>query len=457
MPLAFSFYFGDGIHLIYVALSTGLAVLSLVVRSFTIIPTELSVKEGFLTVALSWVSLAFFGALPFVFSRTIPGITDAYFEAMSGFTTTGATILADIEIVPKSLLLWRNMTQWLGGMGVIAIAVAVFPFLGVGGAQLFRAEVPGPTKDKISPRISRTAKILWWVYLIFTTAQVGCLMLGGLNFFEALCLAFGTMATGGYVPLNASIAAYPSPYIQYIIIFFMLVAGTNFNLHYWALRGRPGYYFRNPEFRFFYGLVLIATIVVVAVRCTRGSPFSEEMVRGSLFQTVSIVTTTGFVTENYELWPFAAQFVLLMLMFVGGCGSSTAGSIKNVRIYVLFKYLGSELKKLFHPRGIFPVKMGGKILPENIVSNIVAFIALYMLLFVAGVLAMTFLGLDFDTSIGAVAATLGNVGPGFGSVGPVEHYAHLPSTGKWILSFLMMTGRLEIYTVLVLFAPRFWK
>ncbi len=457
LPLAFSLYYRDGVHVIFISTAAGLAVLSVIVRSFTIMPTELSTREGFLTVTLSWISLAFFGALPFMFSGSIPGLTDAYFETMSGFTTTGASILTDIEVVPKSLLLWRNMTQWLGGMGVIAIAVAVFPFLGVGGAQLFKAEVPGPTKDRISPRISATAKILWWVYLIFTVAQTICLMLGGLNFFEALCVTFGTMATGGYAPLNASIAAYPSPYVQYVIIFFMLIAGTNFNLHYWALKGRPGHYFRNPEFRLFYGIVLISTFLIIAIRFIRGSAFSEELVRGCLFQAVSIVTTTGFVTENYELWPFATQFILLLLMFVGGCGSSTGGAIKNVRIYVLFKYLASELKKLFHPRGVFPVKMAGKLVPENIVSNIVAFIALYMLLFVAGVLTMTFLGLNIDTAVGAVAATLGNVGPGIGSVGPTENYAHIPATGKWVLSFLMMAGRLEIYTVLVLFTPRFWR
>lgn len=457
VPLAFSFYFKDGAHIIFIAVAAGLAILSLIIRPFTLVPSELSAREGFLTVTLSWTSLAFFGALPFMFSHSIPGLTDAYFETMSGFSTTGATILTDIEALPKSLLVWRNMTQWLGGMGVIAIAVAVFPFLGVGGAQLFRAEVPGPTKDKISPRISSTAKILWWVYLIFTVAQVMCLMLGGLNFYEALCVAFGTMATGGYVPLNASIAAYPSPYVQYVVIFFMLVAGTNFNLHYWALKGRPGHYFRNPEFRLFYGIILVSMLVVTAVRLIRGSAFSEELLRGCFFQTVSIVTTTGFVTENYELWPFAGQFVLLLLMFVGGCGSSTGGSIKNVRIYVLFKYLGSEMKKLFHPRGVFPVKMGGKVVPDGIVSNIVAFVALYILLFVAGVLIMTFLGLNIDTAIGAVAATLGNVGPGLGSVGPVENYAHIPATGKWVLSFLMMAGRLELYTVFVLFTPRFWR
>jgi len=349
------------------------------------------------------------------------------------------------------------MTQWLGGMGVIVIMVAVFPILGMGGAQLFKAEVPGPTKDKISPRISETAKILWWVYLFFTVLEIFMLMMGGLSFFHALCIAFGTMATGGYAPLNASIAAFPSPYIHYVIVFFMLIAGTNFNLHYWALKGKPDRYIKNPEFRFFYTVILIAIIIVISIRLIKGTPFSETLIRGSLFQVVSIITTTGFITEDYEQWPFATQFVLLLLMFIGGCASSTGGAIKNIRIQVLFKYLKNHLKTLFQPRGIFPVKMGDKVIPENIVANIIVFISIYMLLFLSGVLLMTFMGIDIDTSIGAVASTLGNVGPGIGSVGPVEHYANLPVFAKWLLSFLMLAGRLEIYTVLVLFLPSYWR
>jgi len=246
-------------------------------------------------------------------------------------------------------------------------------------------------------------------------------------------------------------------YIQYVIIFFMLMAGINFNLHYWALKGSLKNYIKNPELRFFLGVIAISTFVIIFVRFINGAELSENLIRGSLFQTISIITTTGFVTEDYELWPFATQFLLLLLMFIGGCASSTGGSIKNIRIYVLFKFLGNQLKKLFYPRGVFPVKVGDKTVSEDIVSSIVAFIALYMLLFIAGVLVMTFLGLNIDTSIGAVAATLGNVGPGIGDVGPVENFAHMPKTAKWFLSFLMLAGRLEVYTVLVLFTPRFWK
>jgi trk system potassium uptake protein TrkH len=348
------------------------------------------------------------------------------------------------------------MTQWLGGMGVIALAVAIFPYLGVGGFQLFRAEVPGPIKDRISPRISETARILWMVYLLFTAAETILLMLGGLSFFESLCTTFGTLATGGFSPRNSSIAAYPSPYIHYIITLFMFIAGVNFSLHYWALKGKLGRYFKNSEFRFFGIITCIALGLIMAARRMGGEIFSEELFRGSLFQTVSIVTTTGFVTHDYEQWPFVTHIILLALMFIGGCTTSTGGGIKNVRVLVLLKEMGSELKKLFHPHGIFPIKIGDKPVPDNVVSNVVVFIALYILIFLFGVMAMAGLGLDIDTSIGAVAATLGNVGPGIGTVGPVDNYFHIPILGKWILSFLMMTGRLEIFTVLVIFTRHFW-
>jgi trk system potassium uptake protein TrkH len=434
-----------------------LLVLSVFLWPFGSKPSELTTREGFLLVNLCWISLAVFGALPFMTSGYIRSFTDAFFETVSGFTTTGATILRDIEVLPKSLLLWRNMTQWLGGMGVIALAVAIFPFTGMGGAHLFKAEVPGPSKDKISSRISDTAKLLWGVYLIFTFLQVIMLMLGGISFFDALCITFGTLATGGFVPLNASIAHFPSAYVQYVIIFFMLVAGTNFNLHYWALKGRPGHYFRNPEFRLFILVIIGATVFISFARYVSGTNLSEEALRDSFFQTVSIITTTGFVTKDYELWPAATQIVLLLLMFMGGCASSTGGAIKNVRILVLFKYLGAEVKKLFHPRGVFPVKMQGKPVPENLVSNIIAFLALYILFFIFGTLAMSCIGLDIVSAAGAVAATLGNVGPGLGAVGPVDNYADVPALGKWILSFLMIVGRLEIFTVVVLFTGRFWK
>lgn len=380
-----------------------------------------------------------------------------FFESMSGFTTTGATILGDIEMLPKSLLLWRNMTQWLGGMGVIALAVAIFPFTGMGGAHLFKAEVPGPSKDKISSRFSDTAKLLWGVYLVFTIAQTIMLMLAGVNFFDSLCITFGTMATGGFAPLNASIAHFSSAYVHYIIIFFMTLAGINFNLHYWALRGNPVRYFKNPEFRLFISIIIGATLFITLIRILSGTTLSEETVRDSLFQTVSIITTTGFITKDYELWPAATQIMLFLLMFVGGCASSTGGAIKNVRILVLFKYIGVEVKKLFYPRGVFTVKLEGKSVAENLVSNIMAFVILYFLFFIFGTVAVSCTGMDMISAAGAVAATLGNVGPGLGTVGPMDNFADVPVLAKWILSFLMLAGRLEIFTVVVLFTGRFWK
>lgn len=456
LPLGSSLYFQDGLVYIYLVEIIGISLLSLVLRWLSGRPVELQFREAFLTVSLSWMTFSLFGAIPFLASGHIPSLTDAFFETMSGFTTTGATILTDIEALPKSLLLWRNMTQWLGGMGVIALAVAVLPFLGVGGAQLFKAEVPGPIKDRISPRISETAKILWGVYLLFTIAEISLLFLGGLSLFDAVCVTFGTLATGGFTPTNANVAAYPTPFVHYVITVFMFMAGVNFSLHYWALRGKFRFYFANPEFRFFAGITALATGLIMLARLWNGETFSEEFFRSTLFQTVSIITTTGFITHDYERWPFVTQIILLALMMFGGCTSSTGGGIKNVRLLVAFKFMGSELKKLFHPHGVFPVRMGGRTVPEGMVLNILGFIGLYILIFFLGVMAMASLGLDIDTSVGAVLATLGNVGPGIGGVGPVENYSHLPILGKWILSFLMMAGRLEIFTVIVIFTRPFW-
>ncbi len=456
LPLGFSLYFREGLFSIYLIQMVGMGLLSLLLRRLARKPADLQIREAFLIVSLTWVTFSFFGALPFMVSGYIPTLTDAFFETMSGFTTTGATILTDIEALPKSLLLWRNMTQWLGGMGVIALAVAVLPFLGFGGVQLFKAEVPGPIKDKISPRISETAKFLWGVYLLFTVAEILLLMLGGLSFFDSVCVTFGTLATGGFTPTNASLAAFPSPYIHYVVILFMFIAGVNFSLHFWALKGRFNLYLSNPEFRFFLGITGLATGLIMAARLSEGEAFSEEFFRSTLFQTVSILTTTGFVTHDYEQWPFVTQIILLALMFFGGCTSSTGGGIKNVRILVAFKFMGSELKKLFHPHGVFPIRMGDRTLQERQVANIIGFISFYVLIFFLGVMAMAGLGQNIDTSIGAVAATLGNVGPGIGGVGPVENYSHLPALGKWVLSFLMLVGRLEIFTVLMIFTRSFW-
>ena len=457
LPLGFSIYEQDGLYLLFISQMVGMALLSLLLRFIARAPTELTIREGFLTVSLSWITLSLLGSVPFMASGYIPEFTDAFFETISGFTTTGATILKDVEVLPKSLLVWRNMTQWLGGMGVIALAVAILPFLGAGGVQLFKAEVPGPIKDKISPRISETAKILWGVYLLFTVVEIILLMLGNLSFFESLCATFGTLATGGFCARNASIAAYASPYVHYVIMLFMFIAGVNFSLHYWALRGRFKPYFTNPEFHFFVWVIALAFISIMAIRFVHGESLGEDLFRSTLFQTVSIVTTTGFVTQDYEKWPLVTRLILLALMFIGGCTSSTGGGIKNVRIQVLLKFIGSEVRKIFQHHGVFPVKLGDRPVAENLVSNIIAFIVLYLLVASFGVLVMAGLGLELDTAVGAVAATLGNVGPGIGTVGAVENYSHIPAVGKWALSILMLIGRLEIFTVLVIFTRHFWR
>lgn len=413
-------------------------------------------REGYIIVTLSWVVFSVFGALPFWISGAIPLYTDAFFETMSGFSTTGATILTDIEAMPEGLLFWRSTTHWLGGMGIIVLSLAVLPILGIGGMQLFIAEVPGPTPDKLHPRIKETAKRLWGIYVFFTLVQTVLLMFGGMNLFDSLCHAFGTMATGGFSTQNDSIEGY-SPYIQYVITFFMILAGMNFTLHYLALKGSFTKLRHNDELRFYVSLLGIATVLISGSLLANGAFDTEASFRHSLFQTVSIVTTTGFISADYLLWPNFAWFIIVLLMFAGGCAGSTGGGIKMVRHLLLFKNSFLELKRQIHPQAVIPVRLNRKPVNQNIVFNVLAFFLIYMSIFASGSLVMASLGLDFNTSIGSVMATLGNIGPGIGMVGPVHNYAEMPMFGKWFLSFLMLLGRLELFTVLILFSRAFWK
>jgi trk system potassium uptake protein TrkH len=456
-PAIFAAVDGDGLLTAFLAEAAIMAGVSFAFRMLNLRPRELSVREGFLIVSLAWVLMSFLGALPFVVSGHVPSITDAFFETMSGFTTTGATILRDVEALPRSLLLWRSTTHWLGGMGVIALAVALFPFLGVGGFQLFKAESPGPIKDRLVPRIRESALILWLVYLALTVAEIGLLLAGGMSGFDAVCVTFGTMATGGFATHNASIAAWQSPYLHYVIILFMFLAGVSFSLHFGLIRGRVREFFRNPELRLYASIVLAATLLVIGSRLRTGEALSEAVVRGSLFQVVSIITTTGFITENYGLWQPFAQMLFVLLMVIGASSSSTGGGVKNIRVLILMKSIGAHLKKLLHPRSVVPVKVGGMVVSEDAVGNVLAFLALYLLFFIGGTFAMLALGLDIVSAVGAAAATLGNIGPGLGSVGAVENYAHVHPAGKWILSLLMMAGRLEIFPVVVLLRRSFWR
>ncbi len=420
-------------------------------------PRNIGKKEGYVIVALTWIIISLFGTLPFIFSGMISNFTDAFFETMSGFTTTGATILTDIEAMPKGLLFWRSMTHWIGGMGIIVFTVALLPILGIGGMQLYAAEMPGVTKDKLHPRITSTAKRLWGIYLLFTILETILLMFGGMDLFNALCHTFGTMATGGFSTQNASIAAY-SPYIQYVIVVFMFMAGTGFTLHYFALHGQLRKVWQSEEFRYFIYLILGGTLIITLVLAfgTEGMAFEEAM-RSALFQVVSIITTTGYITDNYLNWPGAMWFLIFLMMFIGGMAGSTGGGIKVIRQLLLLKNSLLELKRLIHPQAIIPVRMNAKVVSQDIIFKVMAFFLIYIIIFLIGATVMALIGLDAPTAIGASAATIGNIGPGIGMVGPVDNYAFIPYGGKWVLSFLMLLGRLELFTVLILFSPAFWK
>jgi len=418
---------------------------------------EIGKREGYLIVTLGWITMASFGAIPFIIYGAIPNYTDAFFETMSGFTTTGATILQDIEIVPAGLLFWRSLTQWLGGMGIIVLSLAILPILGIGGMQLFSAEVPGITKDKIHPRIRETAKRLWGIYVILTFTEVILLLVGGMSFFDAINHSFTTMATGGFSTKNASTAYYSSPFIQYVFIIFMIFAGMNFTLHYFAFHLKFDFVKRNTEFKFYILFIGVVAVVMTIIHLPHTDFHLEESFRQALFHVTSLVTTTGYVSSDYENWaPFSRMF-FFTLLFIGGCAGSTGGGIKFARHFLLIKNSALELKRLIHPRAIIPVRFNGKSVGMDIISNVQAFFIFYIGITVFGSIVLSFLGLDFITSAGAVATCIGNVGPGIGTVGPVNNFAHLPDLAKWILSFFMLLGRLELFTILLIFTPSFWK
>jgi trk system potassium uptake protein TrkH len=457
LPLPFSFYYGDSDWSALLISAVITAVCGFLAFRLTKFERDLRPKEGFAIVTFGWTSFSIFGSLPFLISGHIPSFTDAFFETMSGFTTTGATILTNIEALPHGLLFWRSLTHWIGGMGIIVLSLAILPFLGVGGMQLFKAEVPGPVADKLTPRITETAKILWGVYVLFSAVETILLIFGGMNLFEALCHTFGTMATGGYSTKNASIGAFNSAYIDFVIIFFMILAGTNFSLHYRFLKGDFKTYFRNEEFLFFISIIGSATLFVGIFTYFQNYQSIFETLRYAMFQVVSILTTTGYGTADYESWRSVTQIVLLILMFVGGCAGSTGGGMKVVRIFVLMRFVFSEIVRLVHPHAVVSVRINKSVVPKEVLSHVTGFFILFMFLFAVGVLAMSTIGLDIVSSFGAVAATLGNIGPGLGSVGPTDNYAHIPLIGKWLLTFFMLAGRLEVFTVIILLAPSFWE
>jgi trk system potassium uptake protein TrkH len=457
IPLGISFYYNDGSSTgILAAIVTTSAVGGLLFRIFKQ-ERELGIRDGFLIVGLGWFLMALFGSLPYIFSGAIPSFTDSFFESMSGFTTTGATILHDIEQMPGALLFWRAFTHWIGGMGIILLSLAVLPLLGVGGMQLFKAEVPGPTADKLTPRIAHTARILWLVYVGITFLEVILLVLGGMNLLDAFCHAFATMATGGFSTRSASIGAFNSAYIDYVTTFFMFAAGVNFTLHYKFITRKFDVHWKDYEFRT-YLVILLAVAAIITLDNLYEEVYTNfsDSVRYGLFQTVSIGTTTGFGTADYETWAPVAQILLFMLMFIGGCAGSTGGAMKVIRIIIVVKYAYNSLKKLIHPRAVIPMRVGHRVIPREVTHSVIGFFLLYVFLFVFVSIIMALLGLDLLTSAGAAASCMGNIGPGLGDVGPTDNFAFIPTAGKWILAISMMVGRLEIYTVLVIFTKGLW-
>lgn len=417
---------------------------------------DLRKHEGYIIVSLVWVVFSLFGSLPYIFSNAIPDPAGAFFETMSGFTTTGSSVLNNIEELSHGILFWRSLTQWLGGMGIIVLFLAILPKLGIGGRELFIAEVPGPAPDKLTPSIAATARKLWGLYIIFTLIEAILLYIGGMNFFDSINHAFTTMATGGYSTKQASIAYYDSAFIQYVIILFMLIAGTNFSLSYAAIMGKPKKLFKDEEFRFYCIIISVVSILISFGLFFEGSAL-EVAIRDSLFTVVSIITTTGFATADYELWTPFLKMLVLFLMFVGGSAGSTGGGIKVVRILILIKNSYYELKRLIHPNAVINIKYNKRRVPSNIVTNVMAFLILYVGVFLVAVIVMSICMPDLDSALSSVATTLGNIGPGFGNIGPTENFATLPSWSKYFLSFLMLLGRLELFTVLILFTKAFWK
>jgi trk system potassium uptake protein len=424
-------------------------------------PGDLQRRESLAVVGIGWLLVSAFGAIPYMLAGTFTNPIDAYFESISGFTTTGASVLTDIEAQPHGILFWRDFTQWLGGMGIIALFIALLPLTRIGAAgaaALFEDEAPAPQVDRVTPRIRDTAKALWIIYLGISAAEVALLLLLGMPLFEAITNTFGTMATGGYSPRNASIAAYNSPAIEWVITLFMAVAGANFALYYVALRGRVRRIFVDGELRAYLGILGAATLLVtVDLLLNFGNLAVLDALRLGAFQIVSLQTTTGFATADYDLWPWFSKVVILMVMFIGGSSGSTGSSLKVIRFVIIVKYAYRQLYLMIRPRAVVSLRMSGKVIPDHIIRESMAFFIVYQAVIVLSVVAVTAMGVEFVTAVSSTLATAGNVGPGLGQVGPVANYAAMPELAKLLYCFNMWIGRLEFWTVLVLLRPAFWR
>ncbi|MDD4356194.1 MAG: TrkH family potassium uptake protein [Smithellaceae bacterium] len=417
----------------------------------------LSHRDGMMIVALGWIASGLLATLPYLLSGAIPGFTDAYFESMSGFTTTGASILKNIEALPPSILFWRAQTQWLGGMGIIVLSIAILPFLGIGGMQLYKAETPSPVVDKLTPRISDTAKTLWKIYIFMTVFEILLLLAGGMTLYDSIYHSFTTMPTGGFSSKNASVGHYQSIYIEFVILAFMFLAGINFSLHYKLIRGNVRQFFWNPELRVYLSITGLFIFLVFLDVYSTIYPRILDAFSYASFQVVSILTTTGFVTADYEKWPAFSQAILFFCMFLCSMAGSTGGGIKIMRIILMVKHCYLEIFRIIHPHATTMVKLGNMPVSQTIMRSIWGFFLLYMGLYILGVIALAALEMDMISALSAMATCLGNVGPGFGSIGPTDNYAGVPMAGKWIMIFAMLLGRLEIYTIIVLLMPAFWR
>ena len=467
VPILISLFYGESDTYGFFISSAISILIGLPLYLFTKYDNTLNNRDGFAIVTFSWILASIVGAMPFYFSGAIPNITDAFFESMSGVTTTGASIIGNpntlpnlpngIESLPHGILFWRSFIQWVGGMGIVVFYIAILPLLGVGGVQLFKAEVPGPVSDKIRPRVRETAKILWIIYVGITVVQMIFLKIAGMNTFDSICHAFTTMPTGGFSTKNASIAYYESPAIHFIIIFFMFIAGINFSLHFRAINGDIKAYIKDKEFLVYFFIIIFISSTIFISLSYESRIFSDQIIRESLFGTIAILTGTGYVLGDYEMWPVFLQMILLTLMFVGGMGGSTTGGMKVIRILLLVKYAALETRRMLHSRALIPVKIGKQYVEEDVVRNTLGFFLFFMSSFIIATILLSTLGLDIESSIGAAASAMGNIGPAFGEFGPTDNYALMPKPGKWILSFCMLLGRLEIFTVMVLFSKTFWK
>ncbi|MBR2487424.1 MAG: TrkH family potassium uptake protein [Paludibacteraceae bacterium] len=462
MALFVSLWYGEadsGVFLLSTIITLLAGVIGLLVGRRA--ESRMGEREGYVIVAMVWVVFSAFGLLPYYLSGQVPSLTDAWFESMSGFTTTGATIIPDLEVITHGLLFWRSLTQWIGGMGIIVLSIAILPIFGLNGMQLYAAEVSGLTYEKVSPRIADTAKMMWSIYVLLTVTEVVALWLCGMDMFDAVCHSFSTIATGGFSTHNNSLEFYDSAAIHYTVTFFMFISGINFVMLIYLLRGKTRYFFKDEELRWYsVAVVIFAVLLTVGLYVARPGWSAVEMERAfrdSIFTVISSMTSTGYTISDYMYWPVVAWVVIFFLMLTGACAGSTAGGIKWVRLAIIMKNGVAEFQRRIHPNAIIPVKLNEKAVPQQTINNIMAFLIFYVFIIVVTVVIFCATGVDFDEAIGSAVSAIGNVGISIGQFGPAGTYAEFPVVAKWVMSFVMLIGRLEIFTVLLLFTRALWR